>query len=83
MVKKHIKTNKKTFKLPDVQTLLIEGIAKINSNMLKNFISHVISEEENFWGMDGIVDELMAEQEPFVITIGNTSSDENDNDSLP
>lgn len=44
-----------------MKILLIEGIEKVNADMWKNFISHIISEEDEFWDMDGIVDELLAE----------------------
>lgn len=76
----HVKANNKTFKLPDVQKLLVEGVEKVDAAMWTNFISHTIGEEDRFWTLDTIVEELMAETQEVVMTIGNTSSDEYDED---
>lgn len=61
VVKNHVKSNNKTFKLPEVCNLLIEGVEKVNADMWKNFISHTIEEENKFWTLDNVVDELTAE----------------------
>jgi transposase len=61
VVKSHIKSNNKTFKLSDVKKLLIEGTEKVDLGMWKNFISHTMKEEETFWNVDSVLDELMEE----------------------
>jgi len=48
VVKRHVKANNKTFKLPDVKNLLVERIAKVNAEMWKNFVKHTIEEENKF-----------------------------------
>ncbi|XP_022160092.1 uncharacterized protein LOC111026344 [Myzus persicae] len=76
-VKNYVKMNNKTYKLPDVKKLLIEGVERVNADMWKNFISHTKKEEDKFWEIDFIVDDVLsAEVEPVVMTIGDTTSDE-------
>lgn len=79
VIKNHVKANNKTFKLADVRNLLIEGTEKVTVEMWKNFISHTTKAEDKFWDMDNLVDELMAEQQTVVLTIGN-SDNEDDSD---
>lgn len=40
--------NTTTFKLPDVNNLLIEGIERVDQVMWKNFIEHTKKEENKF-----------------------------------
>ena len=69
--------NNKTYKLPDVKNLLIEGVERVNADMWKNFISHTKKEEDKFWELDFIVDDVLSgERESVVMTIGDTTSDE-------
>jgi len=76
-VKKYVRENNKTFKLPDVKKLLIEGVDRVSPDMWKNFISHVVKEEEKAWKLDPMVDDSMtAENQPCVLTIGDDSDDE-------
>lgn len=74
--------NNTTFKLPDVKNLLIEGIQRVDANMWKNFIRHTITEEDKFWQIDSIIDEVFeAETQNLTLTVGNTSSEsESDTD---
>lgn len=67
-----MKSNNKTFKLNNVKTLLIEGIKKVDENMWNNFITHTKKEEDKFWNMDMVIDELLAEQQTVVMMIGNS-----------
>jgi len=69
--------NNTTFKLPDVKKLLIEGIERVDADMWKNFIRHTITEENRFWEIDDIMDEVFeAERQNLTLTItGDTSSD--------
>lgn len=78
-VKRYVRDNNKTFKLPDVKKLLEEGVNKIDGDMWKNFIRHVKKEEEKVWELDNVVDDIMtAEKQPCVLTIGNSENDTNE-----
>jgi len=87
-VKNYVRKNNTTFKLQDVKRLLIEGVQRVDSEMWKNFIKHVVDVEDKLWNMDFIVDELTAEQEPCVLNLGPDDSDsesdlDSDNDVRP
>jgi len=87
-VKNYVRKNNTTFKLQDVKRLLIEGVQRVDSEMWKNFIKHVVDEEDKLWNTDFIVDELTAEQEPCVLNLGPDDSDsesdlDSDNDIRP
>lgn len=79
VVKNHVKANNKIFKLLDVQKLLVEGVEKVDATMWKNFISYTIGEEDRFWILDTIAEELIKTQ-IVVMTIGDASSNEYDED---
>jgi len=76
-IKNYISINNTTFKLSDVKKLLDEGIERVDADMGKNFIRHTIAEENKFWEIDDIIDEVFeAEKQNLTITVtGNTSSD--------
>lgn len=75
-VKKYVRSNNKTFKLQDVKNLIVEAVDRVGPDMWKNFISHVVKEEEKAWRLDVMVDDSMtAENQPCVMTIGNDSDD--------
>ncbi|XP_022180471.1 uncharacterized protein LOC111040765 [Myzus persicae] len=78
VVKHHVKSNNKTFKLPDVKNLLVEGVDKVDATMWKNFISHTIKEENKFWTLDDTIDDLTAEQDSIIMTIGNSDTEDDD-----
>lgn len=82
IVERHVKSNNKNFKLPDVRNLLVEGIAKVDTEMWKNFEKHTIEEENKFWTLDETVDELTGEQNRLVMTIGNSDTEDDDFDIL-
>ncbi|CAI6363976.1 unnamed protein product [Macrosiphum euphorbiae] len=76
-VKNYVMTNNTTYKLTDVEELLIEGVERVKPNMWKDFISQTKKEEDKFWKIDFIVDDVLsAEVETVTMTIGDTSSDE-------
>ncbi|KAL4126162.1 hypothetical protein QTP88_010388 [Uroleucon formosanum] len=76
VVKKHVKMNNSTFKLQDVHKLLHDGIDRCTPEMWANFISHTKKEEEKFWKIDFIVDDIMDNMGYTSMTItGETSSD--------
>ncbi|XP_022183156.1 uncharacterized protein LOC111042762 [Myzus persicae] len=69
-VKKHVRDHNKTFKLQDVKILMNEGVNKVTPEMWKNFIGHVVKEEEKSWELDNKVDEsITAENQPCTLTM--------------
>lgn len=68
--------NNTTYKSPNGQNVLIEDIGRVDANMWKNFINHTKKEEDSFWEIDDIVDEVLAVKLlNLTITItGNRSS---------
>lgn len=75
-IKNYVRMNNKTYKLPDVKQLLIEGVERVNADMWKNFIKHTKAIEDKFWELDEIVDEVLsAEKDSVTMTIGDTSPD--------
>jgi len=82
-VKKHFKMNNTTFKLADVQKLLIEGVEKCTPEMWKNFTHHIQKEEKRFWEIDFVVDDVLESMGSLVLTIiGDTSNSESEEDSF-
>lgn len=75
-VKNHMRSNNKPFKLSDVQNRLLQGVEKVTKKMWTKFIEHTKKVEEQFWNLDMIVDELMAEQEPIVMMVDNSDDDD-------
>jgi len=75
-VKDHVKKNNTSYKISDVKTLLLEGIERVDETMWKNFIRHTMKEEEKFYNIDFIVDDMLsAETQSLTMTVGDTSSD--------
>ena len=63
-------------KLADIQQLLHQTIARVTPENQVNFIKHVIEEENKMWDVDDIMDEIIDNLEPCILTItGDTSSD--------
>lgn len=87
-VKNYVRMSNTTFKLKDVQELLVKGVEHVTPEMWTNFIRHTIKEEDKFWKIDHISDELIdndpEQEEQHVMTVGtgdtDTSSD-SDSDS--
>lgn len=61
-----------------MKNLLVEGVENVTTEMWKNFISHTIKEEEKFWTIDDTVDELTAERNNLIMTIGNNDTEDDD-----
>ncbi|KAL4148864.1 hypothetical protein QTP88_003009 [Uroleucon formosanum] len=57
-------------------------VAKVDAAMWKNFISHTIKEENKFWALDDTIDDLTAEQDSIIMTIGNSDTEDDDFDLL-
>jgi len=76
-VKDHVKKNNTSYKLNDVKTLLLEGIERVDANnMWRNFVKHTMEEEEKFYNIDFIIDDVLsAETQSLTMTVGDTSSE--------
>lgn len=76
-VKDHVKKNNTSYKLSDVKTLLLEGIERVDrNNMWTNFVKHTMEEEEKFYNIDFIIDDMLsAETQSLTMTVGDTSSE--------
>lgn len=60
---------------------MMEGIERVDENMWKNFIRNTTEQEEKFYNIDFIIDEMLsAEAQPLTMTIGDTSSDSQSSD---
>ncbi|XP_022167266.1 uncharacterized protein LOC111031563 [Myzus persicae] len=76
-VKNHVNMNNTTNELTDIKQLLTESIESVDSNKWKDFIRQARAEEDKFWKIDFIIDDLLEEEVESVTTpIGDTSSDE-------
>ncbi|CAI6373996.1 unnamed protein product [Macrosiphum euphorbiae] len=75
-VKNHVKYNNTTFKLNDVQQLLVDGVNLVTPNMWANFVEHTIKEEDKLFKIDFITEDFEEGGTSHVMTItGDTSSD--------
>lgn len=79
-VKQYVRTHNNTFKIKDVQELLKKGVEHVTPEMWTNFIEHVLKEEEKFWRIDFLSDEILEEEpeeERHILTVGtgDTCSD--------
>lgn len=82
-IKHYVKTNNSTFKLPDVQKLLHEGVERVTPQMWKNYINNVIKEEDKFFEIDFIIDDLLETEltEPNALHFVTISGDISDSES--
>lgn len=78
--------NNTTFKLNDIHDLLKKAVDNVTSEMWTNFFGHVIKEEDRFWKIDFLSDEVFdAEPETgeHVLTItGDMSSSNSDDEDI-
>ena len=58
MVKNYVRSNNTTYKLEDVQRLLIEGINRISAENWERFVHHTTSVAQKFTEMGHIIDEM-------------------------
>lgn len=75
-IKGYVASKNKTFKLNEVKELLPQAMATITPERWKACVEHVIKEEENFFQLDGIIDNLVE----IIIRVGDSSSSSNDSD---
>lgn len=84
LVKHYVRTYNTTFKLQDVKELLERGLELVTSEIWTSFVKHVVEEEEKFWIIDFITDELLeAEQDEdkqHIFTITGDTGSESDSD---
>jgi len=82
VVKGHMKTNNTTFKINDVWQLLNNVIERVIPKIWANFVSHTIKEEDKFWQVDYISDEMLAEEPTSYMSMitGLTTSDSENSD---
>ncbi|XP_027843956.2 uncharacterized protein LOC114124782 [Aphis gossypii] len=78
-VKNYVRTHNNTFKIKDVLDLLKKGVDHVTPEMWSNFVGHVVKEEEKFWNIEHLTDELLDEEPDdgrHILTIGtgDTSS---------
>jgi len=74
-VKNYVASHNKTFKMADVELTVREAFSVVTAENWRNYVNHVIKEEEKCWHLDGLVDDVM---ENFIITIGGESDSESD-----
>jgi len=56
--------------------LLLEGIERVDgNNMWNNFVKHTMEEEEKFYNIDFIIDDVSVETQSLTMTVGDTSSE--------
>ncbi|XP_050059855.1 uncharacterized protein LOC126551127 [Aphis gossypii] len=83
-IKNYVRMKNTTFKLNDVHDLLKKAVDNVTSQMWTNFVGHVIKEEDRFWKIDFLSDEVFdvePETGKHVLTItGQTTSDSDDED---
>lgn len=83
-VKNYIKMNI-TYKLHDIRQLLINGVERISPEMWATYVSNTIKEEEKFWQIDFLIDDILEEienQESIqILTITERTSSDLSEDS--
>lgn len=75
-VKNYVLMNNTTFKLEDVHNLLKDAVEHVTSEMWTNFIDHVTKEEDKFWTVDDLSDEIFDLE--IGEHLGDTTSDSDD-----
>lgn len=62
-VKSYVRMHNTTFKLNDVLELIKKGLENITPEMWTNFVGYVIKEEDKFWNIENLTDEIL-DKEP-------------------
>ena len=76
-VKGHVAANNRTFKLPVVKNLLVDGVNGVTPEKWSNCVRHVLEEEDRLMQLDHIIDDM----EDQLIIDGSDSSSDNDAES--
>jgi transposase len=74
-VKRHVAVNNSTFKAKDMEDLIKKAFSNVTSDNWKNYIQHVMTLENKFWEVDGLMEDVT----PIVIDLYD-SSDNSDLD---
>jgi len=85
-IKNYVRMNNTTFKLNNVHDLLRKAVDNVTSKIWKNFVGHVIKEEDQFWKINFQSDEIFDAEpetgEHLLTVTGDTTSDSNDEDDI-
>jgi hypothetical protein len=65
--------------MKDVKELFKDGLSCVTSTNWQNFDDHVMKVEDEMWQKENLVDQLLADIPPVIITYG-TSDDEDDSE---
>lgn len=83
-VKSYGRTHNNTFKLQDVFELLKKGVEYVTPEMWTNFVRHIKEEEDKFWNIEHLTDEVL-DEEPnevrHILTIETGETSFSDSDS--
>ncbi|XP_026821732.1 uncharacterized protein LOC113560174 [Rhopalosiphum maidis] len=80
MVKSYVKSNNTTYKTIDVKHLLHQAIDRVKPEDWQSFIRHVKDEEQKFWDVDFICNEMTDELLPdprHILSIGESTDEDN------
>lgn len=75
-VKRYLKDHNQTYKLADLEKLVPDAFQSVTQETWANHCQHVEKEEERFWDLDGLQEDLV---EQFIIELG---VDEEEDDEL-
>ncbi|KAH7977320.1 hypothetical protein HPB49_000612 [Dermacentor silvarum] len=68
----------RVYKLKELKKLIADAISQVSAQKWKNYVKHVIDEEDKMREMDHILDQFIDNQQPVVVSLGeDTSPDEN------
>lgn len=81
MLKSFVKCNNTTFKINDIKQLFIDGINQITPDHWNNFEKCIIDEENRFWDIDIMVDDMIDNMDADTFTVGNSSSSSDSEDN--
>lgn len=74
-VKRYVKTNDSTFKLTDVHRVVREGVDRCTPEMWRDFTRHAEKEEQRFWEIDFVVEDILENTDSTVMAIVADTSD--------
>lgn len=82
VVKRHCRTQNKSFTLKEIEDLVPNGFEQVTPAMWSNFCDHVKKVEDEYWEKDGLIEDALEE---FVIRLSesdfDSSTDDNDTDT--
>lgn len=85
LVKSYVKSNNTTYKTIDVKHLLHQAIDRVKPEDWQSFIRYVKDEEQKFWNVDFICDEMTDELLPdprHILSIGESTDSSSDDDNF-